>query len=89
MLCALDFADVLKISMLSERTRGEDTLLTLDLCFLDVVLILSDLRNLFRSTKSIEGSHCAQVFFGMTSKMLYVARMKNDSEFSRFLPLFY
>jgi hypothetical protein len=26
--------------------------------------------------KSIEGYHCAQVFFGMTSKMLYVAGMK-------------
>jgi hypothetical protein len=29
----------------------------------------------FSSTKSIEGFHCAQVFFGMTSKMLYVAGM--------------
>jgi hypothetical protein len=37
--------------------------------------ILPDLQ------KSIEGSHCAQVFFGMTSKMMYVAGMKNYSEF--------
>ena len=35
----------------------------------------------FSSTKSIEGFHCAQVFFGMTSKMLYVAGMKTESEF--------
>jgi hypothetical protein len=33
------------------------------------------------STKSIEGFYCAQVFFGMTSKMLYVAGMKIESEF--------
>jgi hypothetical protein len=26
----------------------------------------------FANEKSIEGYHCAQVFFGMTSKMLYV-----------------
>jgi hypothetical protein len=32
--------------------------------------------------KSVEGYHCAQVFFGMTSKMLYVAGMKTESEFS-------
>jgi hypothetical protein len=30
----------------------------------------------FSSTKSIEGFYCAQVFFGMTSKTLYVAGMK-------------
>ena len=35
----------------------------------------------FSSTKSIEGFHCAQVFFDMTSKMLYVAGMKTESEF--------
>jgi hypothetical protein len=35
----------------------------------------------FSSTKSIEGFHCAQVFFCMTSKMLYVAGMKTESEF--------
>jgi hypothetical protein len=29
--------------------------------------------------KSIEGYHCAQVFFGMTSKMMYVAGMKTES----------
>jgi hypothetical protein len=36
----------------------------------------------FANEKSIEGYHCAQVFFGMTSKMLYVACMKTESEFS-------
>jgi hypothetical protein len=35
----------------------------------------------FSSTKSIEGFYCAQVFFGMTSKTLYVASMKTESEF--------
>jgi hypothetical protein len=30
----------------------------------------------FANEKSIEGYHCAQVFFGMTSKMMYVAGMK-------------
>jgi hypothetical protein len=35
----------------------------------------------FSSTKSIEGFHCTQVFFGMISKMLYVAAMKTESEF--------
>jgi hypothetical protein len=35
----------------------------------------------FSSTKSIEGFYCAKVFFGMTSKMLYVAGMKTESEF--------
>jgi hypothetical protein len=35
----------------------------------------------FANEKSIEGYHCAQVFFGMTSKMLYVAFMKSESEF--------
>jgi hypothetical protein len=33
------------------------------------------------SVKSIEGYYCAQVFCGMTSKMLYVAGMKTESEF--------
>jgi hypothetical protein len=36
----------------------------------------------FANEKSIEGYHCAQVFFGMTCKMLYVADMKTESEFS-------
>jgi hypothetical protein len=36
----------------------------------------------FANKKSIEGYHCAQVFFGMTSKMLYVAGMKTESEFT-------
>jgi hypothetical protein len=30
----------------------------------------------FTNEKSIEGYHCAPVFFGMISKMLYVAGMK-------------
>jgi hypothetical protein len=33
----------------------------------------------FVNEKSIEGYHCAQVFFGMTSKMLYAAGMKTES----------
>jgi hypothetical protein len=36
----------------------------------------------FSNEKSIEDYQCAQVFFGMTSKMLYVAGMKNESEFA-------
>jgi hypothetical protein len=36
----------------------------------------------FVNEKLIEGYDCAQVFFGMTSKMLYVADMKNESEFA-------
>jgi hypothetical protein len=36
----------------------------------------------FANEKSIVGYHCAQVFFGMTSKMLYVAGMKTGSEFA-------
>jgi hypothetical protein len=36
----------------------------------------------FADGKSIEGYHCAQVFFGMTSKMLYVAGMKTESDFA-------
>jgi hypothetical protein len=36
----------------------------------------------FANEKSIEGYHCSQVFFGMTSKMLYVAGMKTESEFA-------
>ena len=35
----------------------------------------------FASERSIEGYHCAQVFFGMTSKMLVVTGMKTESEF--------
>jgi hypothetical protein len=35
----------------------------------------------FASEKSLEGYYCAQVFFGMTSKSLYVAGMKTESEF--------
>jgi hypothetical protein len=37
---------------------------------------------MFFNEKSIEGYHCAQVLFGMTSKMLYVAGMKTESEFA-------
>jgi hypothetical protein len=36
----------------------------------------------YANETSIEGYHCAQVFFGMTSKMLYVAGMKTESEFA-------
>jgi hypothetical protein len=36
----------------------------------------------FVNEKSIEGYHCEQVFFGITSKMLYAAGMKTESEFS-------
>ena len=36
----------------------------------------------FAIEKSIEGYHCAQVFLGMTSKALYVAGIKTESEFS-------
>jgi hypothetical protein len=36
----------------------------------------------FANEKSIEGYHCAQVLFGMTSKILYVAGMKTESEFA-------
>jgi hypothetical protein len=36
----------------------------------------------FSNEKSVEGYHCAQVFFGMTSKMLYVGGMKTESEFA-------
>jgi hypothetical protein len=35
----------------------------------------------FANDKLIEGYYCAQVFFGMTSKMLFVAGMKTESEF--------
>jgi hypothetical protein len=35
----------------------------------------------FTNEKSIEGFHFAQVFFGMTSRMIYVAGMKTESEF--------
>jgi hypothetical protein len=43
------------------------------------VVIASD--TYFANEKSIEGYHCAQVFFGMTSKLMYVAGMKTESEF--------
>jgi hypothetical protein len=33
----------------------------------------------FSSVKSIERYYCSQLFFGMTSKMLYVAGMKTES----------
>jgi hypothetical protein len=33
----------------------------------------------FENEKSIEGYYCAQVFFGITSKMLYGACMKTES----------
>ena len=36
----------------------------------------------FANEQSIEGYHFAQVFFGMTSKMLFVAGMKTESEFA-------
>jgi hypothetical protein len=36
----------------------------------------------FDNEKSIEGYHCAQLCFGITSKMLYVVGMKTESEFS-------
>jgi hypothetical protein len=35
----------------------------------------------FSNVKSIEGYYSAQVFFGMTSNMLFVAGMKTESEF--------
>ena len=35
----------------------------------------------FANEKSIEGFHCAQVFFGVTSRMLYSTGMKTESEF--------
>jgi hypothetical protein len=40
-----------------------------------------DTDKYFANEKSIEGYHCAQVFSGMISKMLYVASMKTESEF--------
>ena len=36
----------------------------------------------FAYEKSIEGYHCAQVFFALTSKMLLVAGRKTQSDFS-------
>jgi hypothetical protein len=36
----------------------------------------------FANQKSIEGNHCAQVFFGLMTKMLYVAGMKTELEFA-------
>jgi hypothetical protein len=41
-----------------------------------------DTDTYFANEKSIEGYHCAQVFFGMTSKMLHVVGMKTESEFA-------
>jgi hypothetical protein len=41
-----------------------------------------DTDTYFGNEKSIERYHCAQVFFGMISKMLYVAGMKTESEFA-------
>jgi hypothetical protein len=35
----------------------------------------------FASERSIEGYYCAQVFFAMTSKSLFVTGMKTESEF--------
>jgi hypothetical protein len=39
-----------------------------------------DTDTYFADEKSIEGSHFAQVLFGMTSKMLYDAVMKTEPE---------
>jgi hypothetical protein len=36
----------------------------------------------FANQRSIEGYRCAQVFYGMNSKMLYVVGMKTESEFA-------
>jgi hypothetical protein len=36
----------------------------------------------FANAKSIEGYYCAKVFFGLTSKMLLIAGMKYEYEFS-------
>jgi hypothetical protein len=36
----------------------------------------------FRNEKSIEDYHCAQVVFGMISKMLYVAGIQTESDFA-------
>jgi hypothetical protein len=41
-----------------------------------------DTDKYFANEISIEGYHCAQVFFEMTSKMLYVVGMKTESEFT-------
>jgi hypothetical protein len=35
----------------------------------------------FVSEKSLEEYYCAQVYFGMTSKSLYVGGMNTESEF--------
>ena len=35
----------------------------------------------FSTVKSIEDYHCAQVFFGCSSKLLHVEGMKTESEF--------
>jgi hypothetical protein len=36
----------------------------------------------FVNEKSIEGYHCAQVFFGMTTKTQYIEGMNTESEFA-------
>jgi hypothetical protein len=36
----------------------------------------------FSNEISIEGYHCAQIFYGMTAKMLYVAGIKTESKFA-------
>jgi hypothetical protein len=36
----------------------------------------------FAIEKSIEGYHCVQIFFGMTSKMLFVTGIQIESEFA-------
>jgi hypothetical protein len=41
-----------------------------------------DTDTYFANEKSIEGYHCAQVFFGMKSKILCAAGMKTESEFT-------
>jgi hypothetical protein len=41
-----------------------------------------DTDTYFVNEKSIEGYYYAQAFFGMTSKILYVAGMKTESEFA-------
>ena len=45
-------------------------------------LLLQQYNTNFASEKSLEGYYCAQVFYGMTSKSLFVAGMKTESEFA-------
>jgi hypothetical protein len=42
--------------------------------------LLVTIHDYYASERSIEGYYCAQVFFGMTPKSLYVAGMKTESE---------